>query len=128
MRSIVKVSLMLVFALGVSLPLASYAAEKVRSEVVMKMGNKVHLFHSGTQEVKKEICLNDVLPVYRDTAVGYRQTKGADQVKNLKEVGKVKVLSYVGDHYFEGVIVEGEVRPGDVVKKDAAYCLVQPAK
>jgi hypothetical protein len=60
--------------------------------------------------------------------VGYRQAKGADQVKSMKEVGKVKVLSYVGDHYFEGVIVEGEVRTGDVAKKEAAYCLVQPAK
>jgi len=128
MKIFLKVFVLLVFtALAVS-PMAAYAAGKVKSEVVMKEGNKVHLFHSGTQEVKKEICLNDVIPVYRDTPTGYRTSKNADQVKTLKEVGKVKVLSYVGDHYFEAEVVEGQVRSGDVARKEAAYCLVQPAR
>jgi hypothetical protein len=128
MKNLIKVFVLLVFTALAASPMAVYAAEKAISEVVMKEGSKVHLFHSGTEEVKKEVCLNDVIPVYRDSAVGYRTLKGADQTKALKEVGKVKVLSYVGDHYFEAEVVEGQVRTGDVAKKEAAYCLVQPAK
>lgn len=82
-----KVLILLVFTVLAVSPMTAYAAGKVKSEVVMKEGNKVHLFHSGTQEVKKEICLNDVIPVYRDIPAGYRTLKGADQVKTLKEVG-----------------------------------------
>lgn len=128
MKNLLRVVMLLVFSAVAVTPMAAYAAGKVKSEVVMKEGNKVHLFHSGTQEVKKEVCLNDVIPVYRDVPTGYRTAKAADQVKTLKEVGKVKVLSYLGDHYFEAQVVEGQVRAGDVVKKDAAYCLVQPAQ
>lgn len=128
MKNLLKVVMLLVFSALAAAPMAAYAAGTVKSEVVMKEGNKVHLFHSGTQEVKKEICLNDVIPVYRDVPAGYRTAKLADQVKTLKEVGKVKVLSYAGDHYFEAEVVEGRVRPGDVAKKEAAYCLVQPAE
>jgi hypothetical protein len=128
MRKLITVVSLLVFSALAATPVAVNAAEKVKSKVVMKEGNKVHLFHSGTKLVKKEICLNDVIPVYRESAVGYRSLKGADQVKNLKEVGKVKVLSYVGDHYFEAEIVEGEVMSGDLAKKEGAYCLVQPAE
>lgn len=124
---ITAVALVVFSALAIS-PMAVYAAGKVKSEVVMKQGNKVHLFHSGNELAKKEICLDDVIPVYREVAVGYRSLKGADQAKSLKEVGKVKVISYVGDHYVEAEIVEGEVRYGDVAKKESTYCLVQPAK
>ena len=94
--------------------------KKVKSEVVMKVGNKVHLFHSGTADVKKEICLNDVIKVYRETG-------GAKNPKVI-EVGQVKVESYVGDHYFEAEVVKGEIRPGDIAKKETATCLVQPLK
>jgi hypothetical protein len=128
MKNLIMIVAVLVFSALVVSPMTLYAAEKVKSEVIMKVGNKVHLFHSGTEIVKNEICLNDVIPVYREVAVGYRSLKGADQVKNLEEVGKVKVLSYAGDHYFEAEIVEGKVRSGDVAKKEKAYCLVQPAK
>ncbi len=120
MKPLTKVIALLVFgALAVS-PSAVIAQEKVASEVVMKMGNKVHLFHSGTADVKKEICLNDVIPVYRETPAGGHLT--------VKEVGKVKVLAYVGEHYFEAEVVKGEVKVGDVAKKEGTYCLVQPAK
>ncbi len=47
---------------------AGAAEKKVKSEVVMKVGNKVHLFHSGTPDVKK-IFLNDVVTVYREIVV-----------------------------------------------------------
>ncbi|WP_236685521.1 hypothetical protein [Geobacter pickeringii] len=100
--------------------IAGAADKKVKSQVVMKVGNKVHLFHSGTADVKKEICLNDVVTVYREIG-------GAKNPKVI-EVGEVKVLSYVGEHYFEAEVVKGEVKPGDVAKKDSAACLIQPMK
>ena len=86
----------------------------------MQEGSIVHLFHSGTADVKKEICLNDVIPVYRETMAGGHTAS--------REVGKVKVLSYAGEHYFEAKVVEGKIKVGDIVKKDTASCLVQPAK
>lgn len=130
MKKMIKLFVLLVFAVGVIAPVTVSAADKVKSKssVVMKEGNKVHLFHSGTEHVTKEICLNDVISVYRETAVGYKPTKEIAQPKSLKEVGKVKVLSYVGDHYFEAEVVDGSIRTGDVAKKEGAYCLVQPAR
>lgn len=104
-------------------PAAAFALERqpqIRSEVMMKAGDKLHLFHSGTADVRKEICLQDVLPVYRERMTGGHTT--------IKEVGKVKVLNYVGDHYFEAQVVEGEVKVGDVAKKATASCLIQPAQ
>ena len=102
-------------------PLTAQAAEKkVKGEVVMKTGNKVHLFHSGTADVKKEVCLKDVIPVYREYMAGGHST--------VKEVGKVKVLSYAGEHYFEAEVVSGEIKVGDIAKKETASCLVQPAR
>lgn len=118
MKMIAKVLWLVIVAATTTAPITGYAAEKkVSSEVVMKTGAKVHLFHSGTADVKKEICLNDVIPVYRETMGG-----GHTQVK---EVGKVKVLSYVGEHYFEAEVASGEIRVGDIAKKESASCLVQ---
>ncbi len=112
---------MVILSVFMIAPITAGAAEKkVKSEVVMKTGNKVHLFHSGTADVKKEICLNDVVTVYRETG-------GAKNPKTI-EVGQVKVLSYVDDHYFEAEVVKGQVKPGDIAKKESAACLIQPMK
>lgn len=119
MRTIIAVVGIMTLSLLAAAPFNAVAADmKVKSEVVMKVGNKVHLFHSGTADVKKEICLNDVLTVYRESMHG-----GSSSVK---EVGLVKVLSYDGTHYFEAEVVKGEIRTGDIAKKDTAMCLVQP--
>lgn len=105
----------------VTVPFTAGAADKkVKSEVVMKVGKRVHLFHSGTADVKKDICLNDVITVYREIG-------GAKNPKSV-EAGQVKVLSYVDDHHFEAEVVKGEVKPGDIAKKGSAACLIQPAK
>jgi hypothetical protein len=120
MNSLVKVIALLVFGVLTISPMIVFAQEKVKSEVVMKVGNTVHLFHSGTADVRKDICLNDVLPVYRETPAGSHTY--------VKEVGRVKVLSYAGAHYFEAKVVKGEIKVGDVAEKKGAYCLVQPAK
>ncbi|BCS52960.1 hypothetical protein [Geobacter sp. SVR] len=105
-------------ALVIAAPATLPAKDKVEGEVVMAVGNKVNLFHSGTADVKKEICINDVIPVFREY--------GGAKNPRSKEVGQVKVLSYAGEHYFEGEVVKGEVKPGDVAKKTGAACLIQP--
>lgn len=106
-------------SLMLALPVAGSAAEKkTKNEVVMKMGNKVHLFHSSKVEVQKDIALNEILPVYRSTG----------KSNTMKEVGAVKVLSYSGEHYFEAEIEKGEIKVGDTAVKNSSALLVQPAK
>ncbi|KAF0217112.1 MAG: hypothetical protein FD174_3413 [Geobacteraceae bacterium] len=118
MRKIVLFAIMAAFVAAVSAPITVQAAEKVKGEVVMKVGNKVNLFHSGTADVKKEICLGDVIAVYRET--------GGAKAPKSTEVGAVKVTGYAGEHYFEAEIVKGEIKPGDIAMKKGAYCLVTP--
>ncbi len=116
MKGIARIFVFLTFVAVVAAPLVVQAADKkVKSEVVMKVGNKVHLFHSGTGDVKKEIALNDVIPVYRLTG----------KHPQLKEVGQVKVLSYIDEHHFEAQIVKGEIKVGDIAKKESAGLLVE---
>ena len=103
----------------VAAPLTVQAAgKKAKSEVVMKMGSKVHLFHSGNVAVQKEIAIGDVLPVYRVTV----------KPEQEKEVGQVKVLGFIGQHYFEAEIVKGDVKVGDIAKKEKTGLLVQPVR
>ena len=121
MKKITKILSALALALLIMAPAAALAQDvqpQIKSEVVMKVGNKLHLFHSGTKDVKKEICVGDVLPVYRDIHAG-----GSLKVER---VGRVKVLSYVGEHYIEAEIVDGDIKVGDIAKKKTASCIVTP--
>jgi len=81
-----------------------------------KIGTKVYLFHGATEEAKSTIHANDILTVYReyppDISVGQ------------KEVGKVKVISPLGDYYFTGEVIGGEVKAGDLAKKRTLVCLI----
>ena len=93
--------------------------QELRGEVETKAGKKVRLFHSGTQDVKKSICVGDVIPVYREV-YAYGAIKRT-------EVGRIRVLSFLGEHYLEAEIVDGKIRRGDVAQKESAACLVHPA-
>jgi hypothetical protein len=44
--------------------------------------------------------------------------------EELKEVGKIKVLSYVGEDYLKGEVVEGELKAGDIAKKGDVASLI----
>lgn len=119
MKKLTMLLALMTISIMVSAPLTVNAAgKKAKSEVVMKVGNKVHLFHSGRVEAQKEIALGDIITVYRESG------------KNLqpKEVGQVKVLSFIGEHYFEAEITKGEVKVGDVAKKADTSLLVQPTR
>jgi hypothetical protein len=119
MKGFIRIFALLTLLTMIAAPMVVHAAEKkVKGEVVMKVGNKVHLFHSGTADVKKEVDLNDTIPVYRQVG----------KHPQLKEVGQVKVLSYIDDHHFEAEIVKGEIKVGDIAKKESAGMLVQPTR
>lgn len=76
-------------------------------------GETVCLFQSGTADVKKAISIGDVLVVYRE-----------GPKHELKEVGKIKVLSYSGEDYLKGEVVEGEIKAGDIAKKGEVASLI----
>src|SRR6266581_792478 len=119
MKNIFKIITLLALSVMLAIPVVSQAADKkAKSEIIMKMGGKVHLFHSGNVAAQKEISINDVVQVYR--------ISGKNRLE--KEIGTVKVLSFIGEHYFEAEIVKGEIKIGDLAKKGDASLLVQPVK
>lgn len=120
MKGLIGIFALLAFLATAAVPVVGAAEKKVKSEVIMKVGKKVNLFHSGTADVKKEICIKDVIPVYRQL--------GGAKNPQLKEVGQVKVLGYAGEHYFEAEVVKGEIKVGDIATKAGTACLVQPVK
>jgi hypothetical protein len=77
---------------------------------IVKTGTKLYLFHSGTEEAKKTIRVNDVLSVYREYP--------ADMSLETIEAGKVRALSTLGDFYFAGEVIGGNVQPGYVAKRE----------
>ena len=92
--------------------------EEKAAKGIMEKGAVVCLFQSGTADVKKEIHVNDILVVYRENRAHHPQ-----------EVGKIRVLSYVGEDYLKGEVVEGEVKAGDIGKKgDVASLIITESK
>jgi len=93
-------------------PIEEERVEKAAKGIMLK-GATVCLFESGTADVKKAISIGDVLVVYRE-----------GPKHELKEVGKIKVLSYSGEDYLKGEVVEGEIKAGDIAKKGEVASLV----
>jgi hypothetical protein len=120
MKRILRVVPLLILLVIVAAPLMVQAAgKKAKNEIVMKMGSKVHLFHSSNVAAQKEIAVGDLLPVYRQLG---------GKTPQPKEVGQVKVLGFIGEHYFEAEITKGDVKVGDIAKKNSSSMLVQPAR
>jgi hypothetical protein len=76
-------------------------------------GDIVYLFHSGTADVKQTVHGNDVLVVYR-----------IDSSCDAAEVGKIRVVSYIGETYLKGEVIEGKIERDDIARKDSVSCLV----
>ncbi len=87
-----------------------------KDQEYMKVGAKVHLFHSGTEDVRNTIKVDDVLTVYREYPP---DISGVSKVS-----GKVKVIGTLGNYYFEGVVIEGYVIPGYLAVKGSVACLI----
>ncbi len=88
----------------------------IRATIVAEVGQTVRLFHGGTEEAKKLFCKDETVPIYR-----------YDRNRQKTQVGKVKLGVFVGREYIDGVVVEGEVRRGDMAIKGSAACLVVEA-
>jgi hypothetical protein len=89
---------------------------KVSDAAFAKPGDTIHLFYGMSKMAKEEFCPNAVVPVYR-MGKGYYVSK--------EEVGKVKVTKDLGAHYLEGVVVEGEIRSGDIAMQAHSECLIK---
>lgn len=91
-----------------------------KEEAVMTVGAKLLLFHSGTDEIRKTIHENDTLTVYREYP--------PDFSVEPREVGKVRILLPLGDYYFDGEVIGGEVKAGDLAKKGTVACFITSFK
>ena len=88
----------------------------LKDEAVVNAGTKLYLFHSGTEDVKKAINVNDVLIVYREYPSSISPV--------ARETGKVKVLSTSGEYYYEAEVIEGSVQPGYLARKGTIACFI----
>lgn len=96
---------------AVSYPPQLYHVEDRRD--IYSKGDLAYLFHGGTDEVKRAIHLNDILTVYR--------TKPSCEII---EVGRIRIISFIGEIYLKGEVIEGKIKPDDIAKKGNASCLV----
>jgi hypothetical protein len=88
-----------------------------RTQTVMKAEATVHLFHSGAGAVKNAVEITDILTVYRE-----------DPCRTIKEIGKIRIVSFDGDNFLRAVVIEGEIRPGDTAKiGQISYLITPPA-
>ncbi len=101
---------------AVTYPFPENKSVYLKDETVMKVGTRLYLFHSGTKEVMTSINVNDSLSVYREYPAGFSEES--------REVGKVRVLSPLGDYYFDGEVIRGEVKAGDLAKKGTVACYI----
>jgi hypothetical protein len=108
--------------LGLSIPLTVFAVSYVPAhlyhqhdglETTMGIGDTVYLFHSGTDDAKKTIHVSDILTVHR--------TNPSCQITTVR---RIKVISYIGETYLKGVVIEGETKPNDIAKKGDVSCLI----
>jgi len=83
------------------------------ADTVMKVGEVVYLFHSGTGDVRSAIRPGETLTVQRITPAC-----------DVKAVGKVRIIAYEGSLYIKSKVVEGEIRPGDIAKQGEIAALV----
>jgi hypothetical protein len=101
------------YAAAVSYPVVEDQREEKAAKGIREKGETVCLFQSGTGDVRKTISAGDVLIVYRE-----------GENREQEAVGTIRVLSYVGEDYIKGEVLEGRVQTGDVAKKGPVAGLV----
>jgi len=88
----------------------------LKDEAVINVGTKLYLFQSGTEDVKKNVNVNDVLIVSRELPSGFSSDGRA--------TGKVRVLSTAGEYFYEAEVIEGAVQPGYLARKGTIACFI----
>jgi hypothetical protein len=101
---------------AVSYPPSVEEPTYLKDHEVMKAGAMVHLFHSGTEDVRNAVKPGDVLNVYREYP--------PDIPGVTRASGKVKIIGTLGDYYFEGEVVEGFAAPGYLALKGTVACFI----
>jgi len=101
---------------AVSYPPSAEEPTYLKDQEVMKAGAMVHLFHSGSEDVRNAIKVGDVLMAYREYP--------PDISGISKASGKLKIIGTLGDYYFEGQVIEGFVEPGFLALKGTVACLI----
>ncbi len=113
---------LLLLSMTVSFPSKTFAVSYTPHELthqavsetdVVKAGSIAFMFHSGTEDVRWAIGINDLLPVYRE-----------DRFRQMHQVGMIRVLSNAGENYCRIVVIEGEIRFGDIARKGGVSCLI----
>ena len=100
---------------AVTYPFPNSTSAYLNVEPAMKPGAKLYLFHSDADRATT-IKVDDILTVYREYP--------ADVPSEARETGKVKILAYLGEHYYRAQAIEGTIRPGYLARKGAVACLV----
>jgi hypothetical protein len=98
-------------AFAVSYPAQLYHREDRHDQ--FEKGDTVYMFHSGTDDVKKTIHVNDTLTVYRTS-----------QSCEVSPIGIIKVTAFAGETYIKGEVFAGEIKPDDIAKKGNVSCLI----
>jgi hypothetical protein len=104
-------ALLLMMALSVFFSIA--ATSYFTGADYLPIGSAIHLFQSGTQEIKKEISAHDTLTVFRP-----------GESCKLVEVGRIEVVSFTGRYYLVGKVISGEILIGDIAKKGTIACII----
>jgi len=86
-----------------------------KAEVVSTAGAKVTLFYGGSREASAVFCPGETVPVYRQES---------RERLTYTEQGKVRITRVVDRNYLEGVVLEGEIKPGYLARKGDLGCLV----
>ncbi len=98
-------------ASAVSYPAQLYHREERHDKFVK--GDTVYLFHSGTDDGRNTVHVNDTMTVYRITSSC-----------EVMAIGIIRVVSFVGETYMKGEVFAGEIKPDDIAKKGTVSSLV----
>jgi hypothetical protein len=111
-KAIYAIVLLMAFAVFFSIAATSYFT----GTDYLPVGSVVHLFQSGTQEIKKEISVRDTLAVLRP-----------GESCKMDNVGRIEVVSFSGRNYLVGKVISGEILIGDIAQKGTITCLIIPS-
>lgn len=122
MRKLIWIMVIAAVAALAAVSLTGCYTPPIKSEIetksgkILKTGDMLLVFHSGTEYVKKIICVGETIPVFTEV-YAYGATKKT-------EVSKIKALEFAGEHQFKAQVVEGQIKMGDIAQKDNAACMV----
>jgi hypothetical protein len=108
-----KTFFMILLLIGLGAFFSIAATSYFTESYYFPLGSVIHLFQSGTQEIRKEISVHDTLTVFRP-----------GESCEFEEVGRIEVVSFSGRYYLLGKIIAGKIITGDIAKKGSIACII----